>query len=300
MKRILKSLFSLFLILFVFVSVGCSENNSDTPNSQDTPTTPTINEEYYKKLGYHTITYDSNILIECTDENVVIIDTTKIMTPNNTSITIKFNETQNTGFENNNGKYINFSNGTYLSGFSVNTLTYNGNSSTIKVTTDLTISAKFTNFKTIGAAAYAIIPEDEESSKFKNNEFDELLTFDGNQISTTLNNMFYFYATNLSLENYQTDKLKNNIVLASKTTIVDSQKFNANVAIEFPIDANEVYAYLLLVDENNNLILYFIENSQTVIGKSFEKSNISNSNSNLNSITIKLVADITTTDEYKK
>lgn len=293
MKNFIKTILCCFVAVTIFMCTSCSKSDDNTENSQ-----PTINAEYYKGLGYHTITFDNHTKIICENENKVTIDSNTIMVANNTNITIAFN-TDNSEYILNNGNYVSYTSGKILSSFNVNTSIIDLDNTTIKTKEDLSISANFSNFKTIGVAVYAAILHNEEYNKFVNNEFSnqEILSYNSNTITTSLNNLLFTYSNTATTKNdFFETALNSNTTFKSETSNLNNDKFKVKLSLEIFIETTEVFCYLILKDAENNIHLFKVDSHKDFFNNSISLENLSNENSNLDKIEIILSDNLSFSD----
>lgn len=300
MKKFIKNIFLSYMLFIAILLIGCSKKaTTNTENISE----PTINAEYYKKLGYHTIDYDENIEIICDETTKVTIKDFQIMVPNNSEITVNFNS-NNSEFEYNNGNYISYSKGEVLTNFVINSELFDLNNCSIKIKKDTNISAKFKNFKTIGIAVYAVIDEsDEEYQLFKNNEFtsSEVLEYKNNELTSTLMNLLCVYSNDASsIEDFAENKMLFSTTFKSTTENLEDNKFKLNISIEVFIETTKILPYTILKDENNNIYLYKLNENTDYLTTKTTIENISNTNSNLDCIEITFSHDLSFSDEYER
>ena len=282
MKNILKTTLCFILCVICFTFTACSKKSNDD-NS--------VNEEYYSSLGYHKIEFDSytNIVYDADDK--VTISETKIMVPNNAEISLAFNAESNTSFTYNNGTYINFSEGVLLSGFKAEDTTYE-TTNTIVVKDDLTVSAEFVNFKSIGAAIY--LSTTNNSPEVPSGKL-EYLQIDAN-------NPLYFKAPEISPDGFNETILNNNnnsnVRLKSKVTLSENNKFKVESIVEYYIEAISATVCLILTDSDSNIYLFTTETVNNIESTKIVFENLSNKNSNLEYLSVKFSIDISTTPEY--
>ncbi len=283
MKKFLNLILCFVVAIIACALTSCSDGSKN--NGQNTQ-----NEEYYRAIGYHSITYDKYISIISDKENIVSITTTKCMVKHNSKITITHNETLDDDFVSNNGNFVNFKTGIVLSSFKVNDKTYETNDATITVKNDLEIESNLSNFHTLGVAINAICNRTPEkldlSHKFDN-------------IETQLENCLYFYASDPQIQNFSQDNLiASTSIISSTENIPYSDQFNLVVSAEIFTDSSDVFIYLILRDSENKFYLHEIEVGSNFLDKEITISKLSNNNSNLNKIKLTLSHDITVKDEY--
>lgn len=283
MKNILKTTLCFILCVICFTFTACSKKSNDDDS---------VNEDYYSALGYHKIEFDSytNIVYDADDK--VTISETKIMVPNNAEISLVFNAESNTSFTYNNGTYINFSEGVLLSGFKAEDTTYETTNTTIVVKDDLTVSAEFVNFKSIGVAIY--LSTTNNSPEVPSGKL-EYLQIDAN-------NPLYFKAPEISPDGFNETILNNNnnsnVRLKSKVTLSENNKFKVESIVEYYIEAISATVCLILTDSDSNIYLFTTETVNNIESTKIVFENLSNKNSNLEYLSVKFLIDISTTPEY--
>lgn len=289
MKNIFKSFICFILVTFTLIISGCSNKNSNENNStNNNPQQEEHNEEYYSMLGYHKIEFDDYIKITSEDENVVEINTKKLMVPNNTNISISFNAENNSDFKLNNNNFVNFKDGTILSSFKVNDTSYNPFNLSIKIKKDTTISAEFVSFETVGVSCYQI-------DEFKEPTVDCSGKFESLESATL--NLDYFCATNSNIESFSKSKVETNSTINLKTQ-ESSGTFSLNVDFEIFMETTDIIIYLILKDENSSFYNFEIYSGEAVLETLITKDGFSNNNSELESVSIFLSNDISTRDSY--
>ena len=145
--------------------VGCTNNEHD-----DTP-----NADYYAKLGYHKVTYSSDITFDTNNDSIVVISSNTFMTKPNTTIiplSIKSNNKQVAITSDVQRETINFDNSTYLSGLKINheTITFSTAATGIIVNQNLNISLSYSHFKISGFAIYNISDSNENINLLNSNQ----------------------------------------------------------------------------------------------------------------------------------
>lgn len=284
MKNILKTALCCILCVICFTFTACSKKSNDNDS---------VNEEYYSALGYHKIEFDSytNIVYDADDK--VTISETKIMVPNNAEISLAFNAESNTSFTYNNGTYINFSEGVLLSGFKTEDTTYETTNTTIVVKDNLTVSAEFVNFKSIGIAIYLT------TSK---NEVVDIPSGKLEYLQIDANNPLYFKAPEVSINGFNQSTLlinnNSNTALKTKVTSIENNKFKVESKIEVYIETVTATVCLILTDKNSKIYLYKTDPITNIESSKTTFDNLSNKNSNLESLSVELSYDVSTTPEY--
>ncbi len=287
MKRFFNIFLSFVIIALIMFLPACSDDNNDNDSNSN------ANEDYYLAIGYHSITFDkySTIIYENTENNLVVINDNKIMLPHNAKFSISFNLEKNTDFELNNLNIVNFKLGKNLSGFTDGTKIYDIHNNQITLKNNLTISAIFEDFKTLGVAIFPIISDDETSIPTFSGIFDELDTLD--------KNLLLFYSKDASYESFAT----NNSQIIAKTsytitaTLLQNNTFELNICLETYFDTISIDAFLILKDNSNNYFFYHKPFDDDFINTPLLFNNLSNPNSNINKITLYLSFDLSTTDD---
>ena len=279
MKRFFNIFLSFVIIALMIILPACSNNDNDDSNLN-------ANEEYYLALGYHSITFDkySTIIYDNTNNNLVIIDENKIMLPHNAKFSVSFNYESNPDFKLNNSNYINFNTGKILTGFTNGTKFYNTYNNLLTLKNNLSISATFENFKTLGVAILPVTNKNVNKLPNLSAAFDTL--------PTSHQDLLYYYSKDASYESFVNDT---NQITAS---LLHNNKFELDICLETYFDTISVNAYLVLKDESN--IYYFFEKpfEEDFINKPLVFDNLSNSISNIDKITLSLSYDLSTKDEY--
>ncbi len=285
MKRFLNIFLSLVIIAFIFTLPACS-NTDDDDNSN------TANKEYYLALGYHSITLDNytDIVYGNANNDKVTIDESTIMLPHNSKFSITFNLSNNTNFVFNNSNYICFETGKVLSNFTDGTNTYDIYENEITLKTDISISATFENFRTAGIAICPLT--DNETQKPD-------ITKKFNTFPTTPNLLCY-YSTDSSFESFENnnEKIVATTVYLTTPIALQNNKFELDICLETYLDTTKVYAYLVLIDENNCFYFFEKEFGTDFMNETLVFDNLSNANSNISKIKLSLSHDLSTREEY--
>lgn len=284
MKKILKTLLCFILICTSFICVSCSNKNDDNENGENV-----ANKEYYLNLGYHSVTFDNYVTVSSESENKIVVSSTEIMVPNNSDISLEFNLSKNSSFEFSNGNYVNFSEGLILSGFEVGEKFYEVNNATLKVKEDITISAKLNKFKTVGIAVYAI---DNLSTS------PEIPSGKMDNISIVNENPLYFYANSVSASGFNESNINTNTELSTSVTLLEDNKFSAQIFMAIYEETLAVKINLILSDEESNIYLFEFEYDGAFWNTPITIENLDNKNSNLSSLTLILGNDIN--NEYER
>lgn len=248
-----------------------------------------LNEDYYSALGYHSITIDEYATISSDKNNLVVISKTKYMAKHNSTINVLFNIETNSDFIQNNGNVINFKEGQLLSGFQINANFYNTENASIIVKENLEIKSVLSNFNAVGIAINSICNRTptklDLSNKIEN-------------IENTLEDCLYFYANSPAIEDFSEDNLITNTTIKSSIENLQNNMFNLIISAEIFNDTTEVYIYIILRDENNDIYLYETEFKTNYLNEEIVINHFSNENSMLNAIKLTLSHDITVKDEY--
>lgn len=283
MNKILRILFCCFVVIITFSCISCSDDSNENESAN------TLNEEYYSALGYHTIEFDSYLTISCEDENMITINSQKVMVPNNTNITLNFDTENNDNFVKNNKNFINFSEGTILSGFIVNENHIDIENATIKVKENLTISSNIISFEIVGLAYDQIVTATQNnidcSGKF-------------NSITDAVSTLKYFYTSSCKISEFNNSKVTSNGTQNLSASQTQDSKFKLDAEIEIYIETIDINLYFILKDSNNNFYLIETDKSKTSLTSPFTLTDLSSQNCKLDQITISLSTDITTKNEY--
>lgn len=286
--KILMKILSCFLVfsIFLFCS-GCK--NSSEPNSNAT-------KKYYSKLGYYEVCFEDKINYECENSKIVKIDSTTIMAKPKTKIKL-FMNTNNGSSKDTDVQHetINFSNSTFLAGFSINNeiISFSNASSGVSITSDTVIKISYAKFKIKGVAIYQILQNNQNKDEFLENDL-----FIQSQVIKT-ENTFQTSNNFLSFVYYENGIHQNNIAEAqSNSTFKIKTLNNSSFEMCFEIFAETLstYSFLILEDSFNNVYLYS-NKIETLATNQTIYSNTNSSNFEIANITIKTSFDLTT-EEY--
>lgn len=285
----MKRFFNIFL---TFSIIACIMLLSACSNDKDNDNAEFENPEYYLALGYHYITFDnySTIIYDNTNNDKTIVANNKIMLPHNSKFSISFNLSSNTNFVSSNSNFINFETGKILSGFTDGTTNYNIYQNEIILKDNITLSATFENFKTAGVAIVSMIDSETQKpdlSKSFNN-------------MPNLDDLLYYYSKDSSFESFASDnnKINSNTGYITTITSLENNKFELNIYLETYLETTKVYAYLILIDDNNCYYFFEKEFGDDFMNEILTFDNISNANCNIHKINLSLSYDLSTRDEY--
>lgn len=283
MRKYFKSILCILMCVIALNLSSCSNKNKDN-NEEEL----LAKIEYYYALGYHKISFDNNVKIAVDEEKHVVLSESIIMAQNNTDISISFNNENNPNFSLSNDNFANFETGLILSGFNVNEIFYEISDATFKIKTDVTISAKFNRFKTIGVAVYNI-SDDFPTVDIPKGKFDTL--------STSIENPLFFYATELTQSAFSKNNLEANTELESTVTTNNDGTFSVYVHMSIYLETTDVKICLILYDEENNSYFSSFNHTGEFRDTDIEIDGLNNAYSSLKLITLKLgTSDIQ--DEY--
>ena len=255
------SIFAIVLCCFI----GCKNNNNKTSPTAD----------YYAKLGYHKVTYSSDITFDTNSDSIVIIDSTTFMAKPNTIITplsVNHNNKQILITSDVQRETIDFENSTYLAGLNIDSdfITFSAATNGILVNKNISISLCYSNFKTIGVAFYNISDVNTNANNFYANPHyvQTLLTKHDNQLDSSDDHLLCVYQLG-GLNHTNPSALKSNV--AFKTNNFTSTNFE--LTIEIFLETKKMFSYLLLEDENQNYYLYNKAETSPPTSITFENSN---------------------------
>lgn len=275
---------------------ACNVSNVD-PNSV----------EFYKDNGYFEIKTNSYLKPMLNGTDHVIIDDT-ILVKNGTDLTFSYNSSLTEVALKIDNSLINFEENSYLVGFNVNGVFYDYNeieSATFHVNCDYLIEPVIKSFDIVGVALYFISEYNENSNTYINDETykSQIYYTENGEFVTTDNFLFYaYFASCDDISNLSNKNITSNIMTNVSTSNSDlPDKFDISLSFELPIESTEVFASLIILNEDNMFDLINTKNIKIDNSKEVQKfsfNNLSSDSFEVNTINVELINNLSYSDFY--